>query len=69
MANIRSILGLFPKTSDYENLRIKLEEEYNDLLAFNHSKELHSYRELESYLGSEEYLQKKMADFMQEVIS
>jgi beta-glucanase (GH16 family) len=59
MADIRAILGLFPKTSDYENLRIKLEEEYNNLLAFKNSKELHSYHELETYLKSEEYLQKK----------
>jgi beta-glucanase (GH16 family) len=59
MAAIRAILGLFPKTSDYENHRIKLEEEYNDLLAFKNSKELHSYHELEAYLKSEEYLHKK----------
>lgn len=59
MADIRAILGLFPKTSDYENLRNKLEEEYNDLMAFKNSKDLHAYHELEAYLKSEEYLHKK----------
>jgi beta-glucanase (GH16 family) len=59
MASIRALLGLFPKTNDYENNRIKLEEEYKSLLAFKTSKELRKYHELESYVLSAEFAQKK----------
>lgn len=59
MAGIRAILGFFPKTSEYENNRIKLEDDYNSLLAFRASKELHRYHELEEYRKSEEFAQKK----------
>jgi beta-glucanase (GH16 family) len=59
MAGIRAILGFFPKTFDYENNRSKLEEEYNELLAFRTSKELRAYHELDAYIRSEEFAQKK----------
>ena len=59
MAGIRVLLGLFPKTGDYESRRNQLESEYNDLLAFKSSKELMKYHEQEEYVQSEEFLKKK----------
>ena len=59
MAGIRVLLGLFPKTGDYESKRNQLESEYNDLLAFKSSKELMKYHEQEEYVQSEEFLKKK----------
>jgi beta-glucanase (GH16 family) len=59
MATIRALLGLFPKTGEYENKRLTLEEEYKSLLAFRSSKELRNYHELESNVNSEEFAQKK----------
>jgi beta-glucanase (GH16 family) len=59
MASIRALLGLFPKTIEYENKRISLEEEYNSLVAFKASKELMKYHELEAYVISEEFARKK----------
>jgi beta-glucanase (GH16 family) len=59
MATIRALLGLFPKTGEYENHRLTLEEEYKSLLAFRNSKELRSYHELESYINSAEFAKKK----------
>lgn len=64
MAGIRALLGLFPKTGDYESRRNQLESEYKELLAFKSSKELRKYHELEEYLHSEDFLKKK-----QEIIS
>ncbi len=59
MATIRALLGLFPKTGEYEDRRLNLEEEYKSLLAFRNSKELKRYHELESYIQSQEFLQKR----------
>jgi beta-glucanase (GH16 family) len=59
MAGIRALLGLFPKTSDYESKQNHLESEYKSLLAFKNSKELRKYHELEEYLNSEEFHRKK----------
>jgi beta-glucanase (GH16 family) len=63
MATIRALLGLFPKTGEYENNRIKLEEEFKSLLSFRSSKELRNYHELESNVNSEEFAQKKKEIF------
>lgn len=59
MAGIKALLGLFPKTGDYETKRNQLEDEYKSLLAFKGSKELRKYHELETYIHSEEFNQKK----------
>ena len=59
MAGIRALLGLFPKTGEYESQRIKLEEEYFELLAFKNSKELRDFHKLEAQISSDEFLQKK----------
>ncbi len=63
MATIRAILGLFPKTGDYENAKLTLEEEYKSLLIFRSSKELRDYHELESYVNSAEFAKKKQELF------
>ena len=59
MAGIRALLGLFPKTGDYESKRNQLESEYKSLLAFKSSKELRKYNELNEYLNSDEFARKK----------
>lgn len=59
MAGLRAFLGLFPNTSEYENSRIKLEEEYIAILAFHDSDELKKFLKLEKYVKSEEFGQKK----------
>ncbi len=63
MAGIRVLLGLFPKTGDYESKRNQLESEYKSLLAFKGSKELRKYHELEENVLSEEFLKKKKEIF------
>ncbi len=59
MAGLRAFLGLFPDTNEYENSRIKLEEEYYALLAFADSEELKKYLKLEKYIKSQEFELKK----------
>ena len=59
MAGIRALLGLFPKTNDYESKRNQLEDEYKSLLAFKNSKELREYHELKENVQSEEFLKKQ----------
>ena len=59
MAGIRALLGLFPKTGDYESRINKLDEEYNKLLAFKNSKELRDFRELEAQIKSNEFITKR----------
>ncbi len=63
MAGIRVLLGLFPKTGDYESKRNQLESEYKSLLAFKGSKELRKYHELGENVLSEEFLKKKKEIF------
>lgn len=59
MAGIRALLGLFPKTGDYEGKRNELEKEYFELVAFRSSKELRDFNELEAQVNSEDFLKKK----------
>ncbi len=59
MAGIRALLGLFPKTGDYESRMNQLHEEFQELLAFKHSKELREFHALEAQVTSEEFLTKK----------
>lgn len=55
MAGLKTLLGLYPKTNDYENKRKQLEDEYRTLNEFENSQELARYIELEQLLKSEEY--------------
>lgn len=55
MAGIRTILGLYPKTKDYEQKRNKLEDEYKTLIEFENSEELVKFKELDQFLKSEDY--------------
>ncbi|MBN1949683.1 MAG: glycoside hydrolase family 16 protein [Bacteroidales bacterium] len=59
MAGIRALLGLFPKTGDYESKLNTLDEEYKELMAVKNSKELHELHELEATVNSEEFIRKK----------
>ncbi len=59
MAGLRAFLGLFPDTTEFENNRIKLEEEYNALLEFKNSTELKKYFQLEKHVKSEEFDHKR----------
>jgi hypothetical protein len=59
MASLRAFLGIYPKTSEYEAKRQKLEEEYKAILDFESSKELMRYNELDHYIHSNEFAQKK----------
>ncbi len=55
MAGLKTLLGLYPKTSNYEKQRNKLEEEYNALIEFENSEEFSSYHGLEQFLKSDEF--------------
>jgi beta-glucanase (GH16 family) len=59
MASLKAFLGIFPKTSDYESKRQKLEEEYKAILDFENSEEYIKYSELAHYIKSKEFEQKK----------
>jgi len=60
MASLRSFLGIYPKTSDYEAKKQKLEEEYNAILDFEGSTEFKRYNELNRYILSKEFALKKL---------
>jgi beta-glucanase (GH16 family) len=60
MASLRAFLGIYPKTSDYEAKRQKLEEEYKAILDFESSAEFKRYIELDHYIHSKEFAQKKL---------
>jgi beta-glucanase (GH16 family) len=60
MASLRAFLGIYPKTSEYELQRQKLEEEYKAILDFESSAELKRYNELVHYIHSKEFAQKKV---------
>lgn len=59
MAGIRALLGLFPKTGDYESILNTLDEEYSELTSFKSSKELREYHELETQIKSDEFAKKQ----------
>jgi hypothetical protein len=59
MVGLRAFFGFFPKTSEYENKRNKLETEYNAVVAFETSKELKRYNELNQFINSAEFAAKK----------
>jgi hypothetical protein len=59
MASLRALLGLYPKTNEYETKRHKLEEEYKALIAVEESAELSRFYELNKYIHSGEFAQKK----------
>ncbi len=55
MAGLKTLLGLFPKTNDYEQKRKQLEEEYHALNEYENSEELGRYKEVEQFLKSDEF--------------
>lgn len=59
MAGLRALLGLFPKTGDYESKLNQLEQEFQELNAIRNSKELMEFHELEAEVKSEEFANKK----------
>jgi hypothetical protein len=59
MIGLRAFFGFFPKTSEFENKRIKLENEYNAVVAFETSKEIKRYNELNKLIQSVEFANKK----------
>jgi hypothetical protein len=59
MAGLKTLLGLYPKTNDYEQYRKQLAEEYNALNEYETSDELARFKELELYLKSDEFLSEK----------
>jgi len=59
MAGIRALLGLFPKTGDYESHLNSLDQEYKDLVEFSNSSELRDFNELEVRVRSDEFAKKR----------
>lgn len=59
MAGLKTLLGLYPKTTVYELKRKQLEDEYNALKEFETSDELARFKELEQYCKSAEFQSKK----------
>ncbi len=59
MTSLRAFLGFYPKTENYETNRQKLEQEYKAILEFESSEELKRFNELDHYIHSNEFLQKK----------
>ena len=59
MASLKAMLGMFPKTSQYEAGRIALQNEYDVFRAFAESDELKEYLELKDKVNSAEFAQRK----------
>ena len=59
MASLKAMLGMFPKTSQYEADRIALQEEYDAFRQFAESQELKEYLELKDKVNSSEFVQRK----------
>jgi beta-glucanase (GH16 family) len=59
MANLKLILGLYPKTSSHEEKLNALREEYRAYNEFTNSTELKRYQELDHFMSSGEYLEAK----------
>ncbi|MCG8699674.1 MAG: glycoside hydrolase family 16 protein [Bacteroidales bacterium] len=59
MAGLRSILGIFPDTTRYEQKKNKLAEEYQRFTDIEQTEDFKRFRELEAYLASGEYAEKK----------
>ena len=55
MAGLKTLLGLYPNTADYEETRINLQKEYNSLVAYGESEELAHYMQLEETVSSEKF--------------
>jgi beta-glucanase (GH16 family) len=61
MTNFRILFGWVPKTADYEAKQDALRQEYQELKAFQESKELAEYLELEKTVLSSDFARKKKA--------
>ncbi len=59
MAGLKTLLGLYPKTQGYEQKRKQLQDEFTALNEFETSDELARYKELEQFISSAEYQNKK----------
>ncbi len=59
ISKLRLKLGFIPNTIEIEQKQADLISEYNDLLAFMQSEELKHYLELESFVNSDGFKQKK----------
>ncbi len=59
MVSLRIFLGLVPKTAEYEAAMDTLRKEYQELTAFNESKELADYLDLEKTVLSSDFALKK----------
>jgi beta-glucanase (GH16 family) len=59
MAGLKTLLGLYPKTTVYELKRKQLQDEYNALKEFETSEELARFKELEQFCKSTEFQSKK----------
>lgn len=59
MAGLKTLLGLYPKTTDYEEKRIQLQKEFDELNEFTNSEELARYKELEEIVTSEAFKHKQ----------
>jgi hypothetical protein len=55
MAGLKTLLGLYPKTADFEEIRLKLQKEYEPLIAFEASEELAHFKQLEETVTSEQF--------------
>jgi hypothetical protein len=55
MAGLKTLLGLYPKTTDYEENRIDLQKEYDALLAYEASEDLKHFKALEEVVSSEKF--------------
>lgn len=53
MAGLKTLLGLYPKTTDYEEKRIKIQKDFEELDKFSKSDDLARYKELEEVVTSE----------------
>lgn len=60
MISLRALLGLFPDTTEYEGKKDKLEAEFLALKAFEQSAELKRFKELDEYIHSKEFADKKV---------
>ena len=59
MAGLKTILGLYPKTQGYEQQRKQLLDDFNALNEYETSDELARYKELEQFVSSAEFQNKK----------
>ena len=55
MAGLKTLLGLYPDTTNYEENRIKLQKEFEELAEYENSDDLKRFKELEEIITSEKF--------------